>query len=80
MIGVDQAGLDEMCEISIRRLSSKNHTLEEKMTSSLLMTGGSCLFPGMAERFETEIIKIHNFGAFIKCLELLIPFLMLAGK
>ncbi|KAF6173417.1 hypothetical protein GIB67_027112 [Kingdonia uniflora] len=48
-IGVDQAGFDEMCEISIRRLSSKNHTLEERMTSLLLMTGRSCLFPGMAE-------------------------------
>ncbi|KAF6152839.1 hypothetical protein GIB67_025857, partial [Kingdonia uniflora] len=80
MIGVDQAGLDEMCGISIRRLSSKNHTLEEKMTSSLLMTDRSCLFPGMAERLEYEIRKIHHFGASIKCLELLIPFLMPGGE
>ncbi|KAF6137826.1 hypothetical protein GIB67_040534 [Kingdonia uniflora] len=75
MIGVDQAGLDEMCGISIRRLSSKNHTLEERMTSSILMTGGSCLFPGMAERLETDIRKIRPFGASIKVLRASDPIL-----
>ncbi|KAF6154470.1 hypothetical protein GIB67_028362 [Kingdonia uniflora] len=80
MIGVDQAGLNEMCGISIRRLSSKNHTLEERMTSLFLMTGGSCHFPGMAKHLEIEIIKICHFGASIQCVELLIPFLMLGGE
>ncbi|KAL0303732.1 UNVERIFIED_CONTAM: Actin-related protein 5 [Sesamum radiatum] len=66
LIGIDQAGLDEMAGISIRRLPLKGQGLEEKITSSILLIGGSCLFPGMSERLEAGIRMIRPCGTPIK--------------
>ncbi|KAK6156195.1 hypothetical protein DH2020_010443 [Rehmannia glutinosa] len=54
LIGIEQAGLDEMAGISIRRLEASKG-MEERITNSILLTGGSCLFPGMSERLEAGI-------------------------
>lgn len=61
MIGIDQAGLDEMAGISIRRLPVKGDGVEERITNSILLMGGSSLFPGMDARLEAEIRKIRPF-------------------
>ncbi|KAL8551999.1 hypothetical protein ACS0TY_000887 [Phlomoides rotata] len=66
LIGLDQAGLDEMVGISIRRLPSKGESVGERITDSILLTGGSCLFPGMSERLEAGIRMIRPCGARIK--------------
>ncbi|XP_027163854.1 actin-related protein 5 isoform X1 [Coffea eugenioides] len=62
LIGIDQSGLDEMAGVSIRRLPCKNQGLEERITKSILMTGGSCQYPGMAERLEAGIRMIRPCG------------------
>ncbi|KAK1572378.1 hypothetical protein Q3G72_031890 [Acer saccharum] len=74
-LGIDQVGLDEMTGISIRRLPSKDEELEEKLTSSILLTGGSCLFPGISERLEAGIRMIRPCGAPIKVVRALDPIL-----
>ncbi|KAG9454653.1 hypothetical protein H6P81_007557 [Aristolochia fimbriata] len=61
MVGIDQAGLDEMVGVSVRRLPSKNDDIESRITNSILMTGGSCLFPGMDARLEAGVRKIRPF-------------------
>lgn len=67
MVGVYQAGLDEMVGVSMRRLPTKgNGLIEERITSSILMTGGSCLFPGMTERLEVGIRMIRPFESPIR--------------
>lgn len=66
LIGIDQAGLDEMVGISLRRLGSKGRSVDERITDSILLTGGSCLFPGMRERLEAGIRMIRPSGAPIK--------------
>ncbi|KAI3458682.1 hypothetical protein Pfo_015345 [Paulownia fortunei] len=66
LIGIDQAGLDEMAGISIRRLPLKGQGLEQRITDSILLTGGSCLFPGMSERLEAGIRMIRPCGTPIK--------------
>ncbi|KAK9154325.1 hypothetical protein Sjap_001805 [Stephania japonica] len=66
MIGIDQAGLDEMAGISIRRLPSKDDSIERSISNSIFLTGGSCLFPGMVERVEAEIRKIRPFESPIR--------------
>lgn len=66
LIGLDQAGLDEMVGISIRRLPSKVQSQVERITDSILLTGGSCLFPGMSERLEAGIRMIQPCGVPIK--------------
>ncbi|KAL0289154.1 UNVERIFIED_CONTAM: Actin-related protein 5 [Sesamum angustifolium] len=75
LIGIDQAGLDEMAGISIRRLPSKGQGLEEKITSSILLIGGSCLFPGMSERLEAGIRMTRPCGTPIKIYEASDPIL-----
>ena len=72
-IGVDQVGLDEMTGVSIRRLPNKDERLEERLTSSILVTGGSSLFPGMVERLEAGIRMIRPCGAPIKIVRALDP-------
>ncbi|KAL5164187.1 Actin-related protein 5 [Glycine soja] len=72
-IAVDQAGLDEMAGVSIRRLSCKDESLEERLTSSILVTGGSSLFPGIIERLEAGIRMIRPCGAPIKVVRALDP-------
>lgn len=66
MVGVDQAGLDEMAGISIRRLPLKGNGVEERITSSVLLTGGSCMFPGMVERLELGIRQLRPFESPIR--------------
>ena len=66
LVGVDQVGVDEMAGVSIRRLPSRSHGLEERMTNSILLTGGSCLFPGMNERLVAGIRMIRPCGSPIR--------------
>lgn len=66
LIGIDQAGMDEMVGVSLRRLPSKGRDVEDRMTESILLTGGSCLFPGMRERLEGGIRMIRPSGTPIK--------------
>lgn len=61
LIGVEQAGLDEMTGVSIQRLESRSQIAEE-LTKSILITGGSCLYPGMSERLEAGIRMIRPCG------------------
>ncbi|XP_038689644.1 actin-related protein 5 isoform X2 [Tripterygium wilfordii] len=75
LIGIDQAGLDEMAGVSIRRLPSRCEELENRLTSSILMTGGSCLLPGMAERLEAGIRMIRPCGSPINVVRALDPVL-----
>ncbi|XP_020233940.1 actin-related protein 5 isoform X1 [Cajanus cajan] len=72
-IGVDQVGLDEMAGVSIRRLPYKDESLEERLTSSILVTGGSSLFPGIVERLEAGIRMIRPCGSPIKIVRALDP-------
>lgn len=75
LIGIDQAGLDEMTGVSIRRLPTESLALEERLTSSILMMGGSCLFPGMSERLEAGIRMIRPCGSRIKVVKATDPVL-----
>jgi actin-related protein 5 len=72
-IGVDQVGLDEMAGVSMRRLSCKDEKLEERMTNSILVTGGSSLFPGIIERLEAGIRMIRPCGSPINIARALDP-------
>jgi len=72
-IAVDQAGLDEMAGVSIRRLSCKDKGLEQRLTNSILVTGGSSIFPGIIERLEAGIRMIRPCGSPIKVVRALDP-------
>ncbi|KAJ7960134.1 Actin-related protein [Quillaja saponaria] len=74
-IGVDQVGLDEMAGVSIRRLPYRDQALDERLTSSILMTGGSSLFSGMSERLEAGIRMIRPCGSPIRIVKALDPVL-----
>lgn len=58
--------MDEMVGISLRRLPEKGGGMEDRITESILLTGGSCLFPGMRERLEGGIRMIRPSGTPIK--------------
>lgn len=62
-----------MVGISIRRLPLKGQGVEERITDSILLTGGSCLFPGMSERLEAGIRMIRPCGTPIKIFKALDP-------
>ncbi|XP_057523696.1 actin-related protein 5 isoform X3 [Amaranthus tricolor] len=66
IVGIDQSGLDEMIGVSLRRFSPKGQGLEEKLTSSILLTGGSCQYPGMSERLEAGVRMIRPCGTPIR--------------
>ncbi|KAK9283268.1 hypothetical protein L1049_011504 [Liquidambar formosana] len=66
LVGIDQVGLDEMAGVSMKRLPSKGQDVEERLTSSILITGGSSLFPGMSERLEAGIRMIRPCGTPIR--------------
>ncbi|XP_030469755.1 actin-related protein 5 isoform X2 [Syzygium oleosum] len=68
LVGIDQAGLDEMAGVSIRRLSCDSKDVEDRLTQSILITGGSCLFPGISERLEARIRMIRPCGSPIRVL------------
>ncbi|XP_075671677.1 actin-related protein 5 isoform X1 [Castanea sativa] len=65
-IAVDQAGLDEMTGVSIRRLSPVGQEVEERLTNSIFITGGSCLFPGMSKRLVAGTRMIRPCGSPIR--------------
>ncbi|GKU91961.1 hypothetical protein SLEP1_g5758 [Rubroshorea leprosula] len=75
LIGIDQVGLDEMVGVSLRRMPSEDACLVDRLTSSILMTGGSCLLPGMGERLEAGIRMIRPCGSPIKVVRALDPIL-----
>ncbi|WCJ19640.1 actin-related protein 5 [Euphorbia peplus] len=75
LVGIDQAGLDEMAGLSIRRLPSMDQSVNERLTNSILMTGGSCLYPGLSERLEAGIRMIRPSGAPIKVVRAMDPVL-----
>ncbi|KAK4579201.1 hypothetical protein RGQ29_029038 [Quercus rubra] len=74
-IAVDQAGLDEMTGVSIRRLSPVGQEVEERLTNSIFITGGSCLFPGMSKRLVAGIRMIRPCGSPIRVVKALDPVL-----
>ncbi|KAK8487672.1 hypothetical protein V6N11_012727 [Hibiscus sabdariffa] len=55
-----------MTGVSIRRLSTKNEVLEDRLTSSIFMTGGCSLFPGINERLEAGVRMLRPCGSTIK--------------
>ncbi|XWS65975.1 hypothetical protein CRYUN_Cryun05aG0160200 [Craigia yunnanensis] len=75
LVGIDQAGLDEMTGVSVRRLPSKDERLEDRLTSSVFMTGGCSLFPGINERLEAGIRMLRPCGSPIKVVRALDPVL-----
>ncbi|XVE69212.1 hypothetical protein DITRI_Ditri09bG0133600 [Diplodiscus trichospermus] len=75
LVGIDQAGLDEMAGVSLRRLPSKDEGLENRLTSSIFMTGGCSLFPGINERLGTGIRMLRPCGAPINVVRALDPVL-----
>ncbi|XP_020577704.1 actin-related protein 5 [Phalaenopsis equestris] len=75
MVGVDQAGLDEMTGVSLRRLSSKDEELKNRMCSSIVVLGGSSLFPGLESRLEAGIRKIRPYLSPLKVVRSLNPVL-----
>ncbi|CAN8259623.1 unnamed protein product [Cochlearia groenlandica] len=75
LVGIDQSGLDEMSGASIRRLPHDDKELDERLTSSILMTGGSSLVPGMKERLESGIRMIRPCGSRIYVVQAMDPVL-----
>ncbi|KAE8670752.1 Actin-related protein 5 [Hibiscus syriacus] len=75
LVGIDQAGLDEMTRVSIRRLPSKAEALENRLTSSIFMTGGCSLFPGINELLEAGVRMLQPCGSPIKVVRALDPVL-----
>lgn len=62
MVGIDQAGLDEMVGSSLRRLSSSvDDAVKDRICSSVLVTGGSSLFPGLDSRLEAGIRRLRPY-------------------
>lgn len=61
MVGVDQAGLDEMAGVSLRRLSTVDDAVKDRISNSILVTGGSSLFPGLVPRMEAGIRQIRPY-------------------
>eukprot|EP01018_Ginkgo_biloba_P033632 Gb_39904 [translate_table: standard] len=73
IIGVDQAGIDEMIGISVRRLPSKS--ANEVMSGTILVTGGSSLFPGLDARLQAELQKTRPLGSTIRLVQAADPLL-----
>ncbi|XP_042378950.1 actin-related protein 5-like isoform X1 [Zingiber officinale] len=61
MIGIDQAGLDEMAGISLRRLPMVDDSLKAEMSKSVLVTGGCALLPGLLPRLEAGIRQLRPY-------------------
>ncbi|XP_021855461.1 actin-related protein 5 isoform X2 [Spinacia oleracea] len=66
IVGIDQSGLDEMVGVSLRRFSPQGKGLEEKLTSSILLTGGSSQFSGLSDRLEAGVRMIRPCGTPIR--------------
>ncbi|KAK3160330.1 hypothetical protein QOZ80_1BG0058120 [Eleusine coracana subsp. coracana] len=74
MIGIDQAGIDEMVSISLRRLM-EDESVKELLCQSILVTGGSSLFPGMIPRLESGIRQFRPYLAPLKLVRAADPIL-----
>ncbi|KQK02668.1 actin-related protein 5 [Brachypodium distachyon] len=74
MIGVDQAGIDEMVSISLRRLM-EDESVKERLCQSILVTGGTSLFPGMIPRLESGIRQFRPYLARLKLIKAADPIL-----
>ncbi|KAJ0987793.1 hypothetical protein J5N97_006149 [Dioscorea zingiberensis] len=61
MVGIDQAGLDEMVGISFRRLDFVDDATKDRISNSILVTGGSLLFPGLVPRLEAGVRMIRPY-------------------
>ncbi|CAD5171255.1 unnamed protein product [Musa acuminata subsp. malaccensis] len=61
MIGIDQAGLDEMAGISLRRLDRVDDPIKDDITKSILVTGGSALLPGLLPRLVAGIRQMRPY-------------------
>ncbi|KAK8950450.1 Actin-related protein 5 [Platanthera guangdongensis] len=75
MIGVDQAGLDEMTGVSLRRLSTQYTEAKNSMCNSILVLGGSSIFPGLESRLEAGIRKIRPYLSPLKVVRSMDPVL-----
>ncbi|KAL2636158.1 hypothetical protein R1flu_007637 [Riccia fluitans] len=73
MVGVDQVGIGEMVEASLRRLPENLHQLVVKGT--ILLTGGNALFSGLNERLATELRACRPFGSTIRVVKAANPLL-----
>jgi len=73
MIGVDQSGIDEMIGISVRRLPS--NCADEIVNGTILLTGGSSLFPGFDARLQAEVQKTRPLGSTVKLVRAADPLL-----
>ncbi|KAL3684199.1 hypothetical protein R1sor_002221 [Riccia sorocarpa] len=73
MVGVDQVGIGEMVEASLRRLPENLHKLVVKGT--ILLTGGNTLFSGLDERLITELRACRPFGSTIRVVKAANPLL-----
>ncbi|KAF0920976.1 hypothetical protein E2562_037891 [Oryza meyeriana var. granulata] len=74
MIGIDQAGIDEMVSISLRRLM-EDESVKERLCQSILVTGGCSLIPGMIPRLESGIRQFRPYLAPLKLVRAADPLL-----
>ncbi|WOL12702.1 actin-related protein 5 [Canna indica] len=74
MIGIDQAGLDEMTGISLRRLSFDD-SMKDEITKSIFVTGGNALLPGLLPRLEAGIRQIRPYLSPLKVVRAYDPIL-----
>ena len=74
MIGIDQAGIDEMVSISLRRLMEVE-SVKQRLCQSILVTGGSSLFPGMIPRLESGIRQYRPYLSPLKLVRAADPIL-----
>nr|TKW13391.1 hypothetical protein SEVIR_5G098000v2 [Setaria viridis] len=74
MIGIDQAGIDEMVSISLRRLM-EDESVKQRLCQSILVTGGSSLFPGMIPRLESGIRQYRPYLSPLKIVRAADPIL-----
>ncbi|KAG2587030.1 hypothetical protein PVAP13_5NG095600 [Panicum virgatum] len=74
MIGIDQAGIDEMVSISLRRLM-EDESVKQRLCQSILVTGGSSLFPGMIPRLESGIRQYRPYLSPLKLVRAADPIL-----
>ncbi|PKA65979.1 Actin-related protein 5 [Apostasia shenzhenica] len=75
MVGIDQAGLDEMAGVSLRRLTCADDDVKNKICSSILVLGGSSLFPGLDSRLEAGIRQIRPYLSPLRVVRALDPVL-----
>ncbi|CAO2193607.1 unnamed protein product [Urochloa humidicola] len=74
MIGIDQAGIDEMVSISLRRLM-EDESVKQRLCQSILVTGGSSLLPGMIPRLESGIRQYRPYLSPLKIVRAADPIL-----